>query len=49
MPKDKEVVTVSVLREMFAENNKILFKKFDQIDTEFAWMHKEFALVHTDR
>lgn len=46
MPKENEIVTVSVLREMFAENNKILFKKFDQIDTEFAWMHTEFARVH---
>ena len=41
-------MTVSVLREMFAENNKILFKKFDQIDAEFAWMHTEFARVHRE-
>lgn len=41
-------MTVSVLREMFAENNMILFKKFDQIDTEFARVHREISDLRDD-
>ena len=48
MPKDKEIVTVSVLREMFAENNAILMKRMDQMDERFDRMDTEFARVHRE-
>lgn len=46
MPKENEIVTVSVLREMFAENNAILMKRMDQMDERFDRMDTEFARVH---
>lgn len=55
MPKENEIVTVSVLREMLAENNAILMKrmdkmdeKFDGMDARFDRMDTEFARVHRE-
>lgn len=45
-------MTVSVLREMLAENNAILMRRMDGMEekmgTEFAWIHTEFARVHRE-
>lgn len=45
MLKDNEAVTVGVLREMFAENNAILLKRFDQVDRRFEQVDQRFEQV----